>query len=254
MPKYWTREETIVALNVYCKIPFKNSNARHPLVREYATLIGRTPDALNLKIGNLGSFDPVLQAKGIVGLRHSSKMDERVWNEFFDNPEELAYESEKIIAKLRHKTVEESAVIDIQDVPEGSERVAVIRQRINQQFFHEAVICSYEARCCVSGVSHRQLLEACHISSWSSDVKNRTNPRNGLCLNPFFHRAFDRFLFSITPDYEIVISNQMIECVDNNSFRDYLVSIQGKSIIMPEKFPPDKDLLYKHHQQYLESL
>lgn len=46
MAKNWTREQLIVALNVYCKIPFKNSSARHPMIKEYAQLIGRTPAAL----------------------------------------------------------------------------------------------------------------------------------------------------------------------------------------------------------------
>ena len=51
----------------------------------------------------------MLRAKGIVGLGHTSKMDETVWNEFFDNPEKLAYESERIIAERMHlsrRTVE----------------------------------------------------------------------------------------------------------------------------------------------------
>ena len=246
----WTREQIIVALNVYCKIPFKNSSARHPLIQEYAKLLGRTPAALNLKIGNLGSFDPVLKSKGIVGLGHTSKMDELVWNEFFENPEKLAYESEKIIADLRHQTPEESTAIDLSDLPEGAERTVITRQRINQQFFHNAVLCSYENRCCITGISHHRLIEACHISSWRDDVKNRTNPKNGLCMNPFFHRAFDGFLFTVTPDYKIEISEQMMESADDNSFHDYLVSINGTNIIMPEKFSPDANLLAIHYEQY----
>ena len=246
----WTREQTIVALNVYCKIPFKNSNARHPLVKKYAELLGRTPAALNFKIGNLGSFDPVLRAKGIVGLGHTSKIDEEVWNEFFDNPEELAYESERIIAELCNKSIEESTGIDFNNIPEGSERISVSRQRINQQFFHEAVLCSYENHCCITGISNRQLLEACHISSWRDDIKNRTNPKNGLCMNPLFHKAFDSFLFTVTPDYKIEISEQMIDGTDDNTFRDFILSIKGKNIIMPEKFYPDKKLLEIHYEQY----
>ncbi|MBR6445895.1 MAG: HNH endonuclease [Prevotella sp.] len=246
----WTREQIIVALNVYCKIPFKNSSARHPLIQEYAKLLGRTPAALNLKIGNLGSFDPVLKSKGIVGLGHTSKMDELVWNEFFENPEKLAYESEKIIADLRHQSLEESTAIDLSDLPEGAERTVITRQRINQQFFHNAVLCSYENRCCITGISHHRLIEACHISSWRDDVKNRTNPKNGLCMNPFFHRAFDGFLFTVTPDYKIEISEQMMESADDNSFHDYLVSINGNNIIMPEKFSPDANLLAIHYEQY----
>ena len=64
----WTREEIIVALNLYCKIPFKESRATHPLVKQYAELIGRSPAAMNLKIGNLGRLDPTLRARGITGL------------------------------------------------------------------------------------------------------------------------------------------------------------------------------------------
>ncbi len=246
----WTREQTIVALNVYCKIPFKSSNARHPLIKEFAKIIKRTPAALNFKIGNLGSFDPALRAKGIVGLGHTSKMDEIVWNEFFDNPEKLAYESEKIIANMKHQSIEESTSLNFTDLPEGTERESITRQRVNQQFFHDVVLCSYENRCCITGINHRNILEACHISSWRDDVKNRTNPKNGLCMNPLFHRAFDCFLFTVTPDYIIEISEQMIDCTENNSFRDYLVSINGNNILMPEKFSPDRNLLAIHYEQF----
>ena len=87
------------------------------MIKEYAQLIGRTPAALNLKIGNLGSFDPVLKEKGITGLAHTSKMDEDIWNEFWDNPEKLAYESEKIISELKHQSIEESTIVDLSDFP-----------------------------------------------------------------------------------------------------------------------------------------
>ena len=66
----WTREQTIVAFNVYCKIPFKNSSSRHPEVIRYAKIIGRSPAALNMKIGGriLEGLDPQLKQKGITGL------------------------------------------------------------------------------------------------------------------------------------------------------------------------------------------
>ncbi|MFT6203161.1 MAG: putative restriction endonuclease [Spirosomataceae bacterium] len=57
MPKNnWTREETIVAFNVYCNIPFKDSRASHPEIIKYAHIIGRSPSALNMKVGNFGRF------------------------------------------------------------------------------------------------------------------------------------------------------------------------------------------------------
>lgn len=42
----WTREQLIMALNVYFKIPFKDVKENHPLIQKYAPLIGRTPTAL----------------------------------------------------------------------------------------------------------------------------------------------------------------------------------------------------------------
>ena len=40
MNNNWTKEETIIAFNVYCKIPFKDSNKNHPLIKKYADIIG----------------------------------------------------------------------------------------------------------------------------------------------------------------------------------------------------------------------
>ena len=37
----WTREQTIVAFNVYCKVPFKKSSKTHPTIIKYANIIGR---------------------------------------------------------------------------------------------------------------------------------------------------------------------------------------------------------------------
>ncbi|TGX83898.1 hypothetical protein E5358_01615 [Palleniella muris] len=45
---------------------------------------------------------------------------------------------------------------------------------------------SYNFHCCISGVAIPELLEACHIINWSDDATQRTNPKNGICLNSFF--------------------------------------------------------------------
>ncbi len=252
--KNWTREEIIVALNLYCKIPFKNSRASHPLVKQYAQLIGRTPAALNLKIGNLGRLDPTLRAKGITGLSNGSKLDELVWNEFISNPDALAFESEQIIAQYKQQDIEPSNHIDKKSLPAGKERLAIVRQRVNQNFFRDAVLSSYNYQCCISGVSNQSLLDACHISSWKEDINNRTNPCNGLCLNSFFHRAFDNFLFAITSDYLIDISEKLLDTTADGEFKDYLSSINGHPIHLPERFIPNSNLLSNHYEQYKSTI
>lgn len=55
--KNWSREETIVAFNVYCKVPFNKSSKTNPIIIKYANILGRTPSALNMKIGNFGRLE-----------------------------------------------------------------------------------------------------------------------------------------------------------------------------------------------------
>lgn len=239
-----------MALNVYCKIPFKDVHEWHPVIKKYAPIIERSTVALKMKIGNFGRFDPELKARGIIGLKNGSKAEENVWNEFWGNPEKLAYESEKLFAERMGETVEQYSDIDISKLPQGKEREVVVRQRVNQNFFRQTVLTSYLNQCCISGITNASLLEACHISDWSEDEANRMNPKNGLCMNPLFHRAYDKFLMAISPDYKIIISEQMMSGAKEDKFRDYLKKIQGQSIIMPEKFSPDVNLLAIHYEQY----
>ena len=131
----WTREETIIAFNIYCKIPFKNSSKTNPTVIKYANIIGRSPSALNMKIGNLGRLDPELKKQGITGLVNGSKLEEDVWNEFNGNWDKLAFESEQLIAEFQNKKIEEIEEIDLTELPEGKERETIIKARVNQCCF-----------------------------------------------------------------------------------------------------------------------
>lgn len=244
----WTREETIVAFNVYCKIPFKSSSKTHPMIIKYANLLNRTPSALNMKIGNIGRLDPDLKRQGISGLVHGAKMEEEVWNEFYGNPELLAFESEKIISKLQGKSIEK--IIDTNDLPQGKEREIIIKQRINQSFFRMTVLSSYNNRCCISGIGNIELLEACHIVGWSENTANRTNPQNGLCMNSFFHKAYDKLFIAISPDLTIIISDELLQNTVDNKFRKYLECINGEKIIMPNKFLSKKEFLQVHYEKF----
>lgn len=247
----WTREETIVAFNVYCKIPFKSSSKTHPIIIKYAKLLGRSPSALNMKVGNIGRLDPDLKEQGITGLIHGAKMEEEVWNEFYGNPELLAFESEKVIAKLSNQSIEDATAIETNDLPQGIERIAIIKQRVNQSFFRSAVMSAYNFRCCISGINAPQLLEACHIVDWSEDINNRTNPKNGLCMNPFFHKAYDKYLLAITPEMLIVVSEELFQGATDKSFFNYLKEINGRKILLPDKFLPKKELLAIHYNKFV---
>lgn len=242
----WTREQTIIALSVYCRIPFNKALNTHPEIVSAAKLIGRSPSAVKMKVGNFGSFDPELKARGIVGLTNSSKMDEAVWNEYCNDWERLAYDSEIIRTKFEAETY------GIKSLPTIQEREAIVKQRISQAFFRTAVLSSYDNRCCISGLSCIDLLEACHIVGWAANIENRLNPSNGICLNTLFHKAYDMHYIGITPDYKVMISERLFDGNTSDSgiytfFRQY----HGIKIRLPNKFMPSKELLYIHHQRFI---
>ncbi|MDR2928063.1 MAG: HNH endonuclease [Cytophagaceae bacterium] len=243
----WTKEETIIAFNVYCKIPFKSSSKTNPTIIKYANIIGRSPSALNMKVGNFGRLDPELRRQGITGLANGSKIEEVIWNEFHGNWDKLAYESELLIAKIQNKTIEESAEIDLIDIPLGKEREGVVKTRVNQSFFRSTVLSSYNQKCCITGLSISDFLIASHIVPWKKDEKNRLNPKNGLCLNSIHDRAFDQGFITITTDYKILVSKYFGDYTNENAVKDLFLKYDKQPILLPDRFLPSRDFLEWHN-------
>lgn len=245
----WTRDQTIVAFNLYCKIPFNRVSSNHPEIIRIAKVIGRSPNSVKMKIGNFGSFDPELKKRGIVGLGNTSKLDENIWNEFNNNWEKLAYESELLIAKFSKKTIEETAHIEAADLPKGKVREAIIKARVNQYFFRSAILSSYNQKCCITGLGITELLVASHITPWAKDEKNRLNPHNGLCLNSIHDKAFERGFLTITPEYKIKLSKYFDDFKKGGVVNDLFFKYNNQAIILPDKFLPSKEFLDYHYQK-----
>jgi len=240
----WTREETIVAFNVYCKIPFKKSSKSNLTVIKYANIIGRSPSALNMKIGNFGRLDPELKKQGITGLINGSKLEEVIWNEFNGNWEMLAFESEELIAKFQNKKIEEVDEFNVDSFPKGLDKKVMVKIRVNQSFFRSTILSSYNLKCCITGLSIPDFLVASHIKPWSKDKENRMNPHNGLCLNSIHDKAFDKGFITVTPDYKIKVSDYS----KDKSVNDFFIKYDNQNIFKPERFLPTKDFLDYHYQ------
>lgn len=242
----WTREETIVAFNVYCKVPFKNSSKTNQTVIKYANIIGRSPSALNMKIGNFGRLDPELKKRGITGLVNGSKLEEEIWNEFNGNWGKLAYESEELIAKFQNKEIEEIEEISLENFPRGKDRETTVKTRVNQNFFRSTILSSYNLKCCITGLSIPDFLVASHIKPWSKDEENRTNPHNGLCLNSIHDKAFDKGFITVTTDFKVIVSKIFDDHSNEKPVNDFFIKYNNHSIIKPERFLPKKEFLDYH--------
>ena len=249
----WTEEQITIVLYEYCRNPFGQFSATKPFVKELGLLLGRSPGAIVRKVGNLASFDPQMKARGVGGLGHTAKLDEVVWNKYFGHWDQLAYDAEILIAKLKNKELEQSLNIDLSNLPIGGERKQEVKRRINQCFFRDTVLSSYENKCCITGINNVKLLHACHIVGWKDDEANRTNPQNGLCLNVLFHKAYDENLIGISPDYEIFVSEEFFGTKLKEvgvSTKEYLREFNNRKLIMPKRFLPDRDLLAIHFENY----
>lgn len=245
----WTREELIIAFNLYCRIPFSKIHYSNPEIIEIAGIIGRSPSSLALKLVNLASIDPALRQRNISGMKHGSKSDRLIWDEFKENREELIYESQVAIARLKGQPMDDVAHIEADDLPgEGKEREAIIRARVNQSFFRNVVLSSYENQCCITGIAVPELLIASHIIPWARDVRNRLNPANGVCLNALHDRAFDNGLITIAPDYKVKISSALKKTKNCGVFEGFFLPFHDRQIRLPQKFIPSPEFLLYHNK------
>lgn len=248
----WTREDLIIAFNLYCKIPFGRIDHRNPQIIDLAKTLHRTPSSVAWKLSNFARLDPSLQARGIKGASHGSKGEVEVWEEFNENWERLAFESEGLLARRTGVPIERLAAIDETELPsEGKERERLVRIRVNQHFFRSAVLAAYEYRCCITGVSIPELLSASHIAPWSADPKNRMNPRNGLCLTVLHHRAFDLGLITINTEFRVKVSTKLLNVKDDDAVQGFFGRYHNEEVRLPTRFLPDMKFLKRHSRMFV---
>lgn len=252
----WTREEHILAFNLYNQTPFGKIHVSNPRIQSLARLIGRSVGSVSYKLANFARLDPSLKARGIKGLGNGAKGEADVWSEFERDPESFAFESQRLMAKYTGASLLEYAEVKTDDLPPvGMERDAIVKQRVNQDFFRRRVLSAYNGTCCITGLAVPQLLVASHIVPWAKDKKNRLNVRNGLCLNALHDRAFDKGLIWITESGTVQVAPTMLNgLLGRLAEAQWLASFDGKPLLLPKKFEPDPQLLGIHRRMSQESL
>ena len=98
------------------------------------------------------------------------------------------------------------------------------------------------------GLSVPQLLNASHIVPWSVDLKNRTNPRNGLCLSAIHDRAFDYGLLTVTPDLKVKLSPKVRGNRRGKAAEEFFFQFENERISPPRRFAPDESFLRYHNE------
>ncbi len=243
----WTRNETLVAFNIYCRTPFGRLHARNPEIVEVANALSRTPNALAMKCCNLAAFDDALKSRGIKGLSKTSRQDQEVWDEFNREPEDIAFEAEEAYSRLLNCQFRSKPEVRWEDVA-GLDRSAMTKVRVNQHFFRSIVLAGYRSECAVCELPLAALLVASHIVPWSVDKTLRMNPQNGICLCAIHDRAFDKGIMRIGTDFRVSIHQKVLQLAASSAVTDYLVRFEGKRMLLPDRWHPDPLLLERHSQ------
>lgn len=247
----WSREELIVALNLYLKLPFGKLHSRNADIIHLAELIGRTPSSVAIRLNNFASVDPYHQQRGIGGLPGGKAQVEPIWAEFFEQKEDLIFESERILAHLENQTLESKYQADFEFQSGGligETKLRIIKTRVNQHVFRQMVMANYQNRCAITGINIPELLVASHIIPWSVNEKERLNPENGICLSPLYDKAFDQGLIGFNSNFEMQISKRLEQRMKEPFFAQWFEPMIGKPLHPPQKYWPKKEFLEWHWQ------
>lgn len=173
---------------------------------------------------------------------------------YFPNTKGKSHAKDSLIFidNLTNQIVEESPV-------EYSAKVKVLKATLSATEFEEAIILrgslfkrevpkKYKYTCCVSQLkidvsfNSTMLIEACHIEPFSVSYIDTIS--NGIALSPTLHTAFDRGLFTISDDYEIIISSKFTESKSVHGLKQF----HGKKILLPDlqSHYPDVDRIRWH--------
>lgn len=240
-PRNWTRQETLAALALYCKLPFGRLHARNPEIIALAKKLGRTPSSVAMKCCNLASLDETHRSRGVRGLAKASRLDQDIWAKFRDRPEDVCYEAAQALASY----VTRPPQADLPEYPavEGLDREAITRVRVNQYFFREMILASYSSACAVCQIRIPEVLVASHIVRWADDPSTRMSPRNGLCLCGTHDLAYERGVLLVRSDYQIEIAERVEVFRGDPPADEWLFRYCGRQIVSPERWTPEPRLL-----------
>jgi putative restriction endonuclease len=246
--KLWTRDELILAFNLYLKLPFGKMHSRNVEIVHLAKIVGRTPSSVAIRLTNFAHVDPYHQKRGVKGMSGGRRQVEPIWNEFINDKEKLVFESERILAEKENMTIETKFAEILYDTRnlKGETKIREVKTRVNQNFFRQVVIANYSGKCAITGIDIPDLLVASHIIPWSKNEEERLNPENGICFSALYDKAFDKGYIGINEKLKILISSQLKNKEKEDYYSKYFSHLSGTRIFLPNKYHPKKEFLQYH--------
>jgi len=139
--------------------------------------------------------------------------------------------------------------------PERRYGLRLVRQRLHQATFREAVLTAYDQRCAISGLPEPRLLDAAHIVADRDETAGQPIVPNGLPLSKLHHAGFDANLIGIDPDFRIHISDALLLMNDGPMFEQGIKALVGRTLRLPSRKIdwPDRDRLAQRFEEFRAS-
>lgn len=202
--RLWTREEMILALDLYFRIPFGRIHKTNPDIIKLAEFIGRTPSSVGMRLSNYASCDPELRAAGIKGLNSGIKTCQPYWDEFANSRGKL----KSAAIESRINLIQTNSTDSNQFYTHISEWDNLVNEMYDYKF-QDIVSKNYHEHCAISGMKAQQFLVGCHIIPSSENEEESMNANNGIYLNLLYARAFVEGLIGFDKDFKIHFSSEL---------------------------------------------
>jgi len=162
------------------------------------------------------------------------------------------WDANRLTAKVVFGMTEQGELEAPQDAVERRYAPRVVKQRLHQAVFREAVITAYKGKCAVSGLPEQRLLDAAHIISDKNEAYGQPIVPNGLPLSKIHHAAFDAHMLGIDPDYRLHVSDRLL--VQNDGpLLETLKQLHKQKLHLPKRIQdyPDRDRLAQRFEAFL---
>jgi hypothetical protein len=256
--RLWTRDELLIAFSLYNRLPFGKYHSRNADVMRVAQAIGRTPDALAMRLSNFASLDPMHQKRGIKGLGSTGPALVKFWQEVTADWTRTAVESEQAWDRSAVLAASDLGAAPAQEVAARmaatrTETWAEVKVRTVQTFFRRTVLASYGQSCAMCGIKPAALLTAGHIIPWSQSEPRRADPTNGLSLCALHDRAFDQGLIGLDEGLRVMVSHKLEVKEPSPTHREALLNLKGRNLTQPTRYHPDPAALEWHREKVFEA-
>jgi len=121
---------------------------------------------------------------------------------------------------------------------------ASFKTRVHQRAFRTRVLVAYRSQCAFCRLRYVELLDAAHIIP-DKDPAGEPLVANGLSLCKIHHAAFDRHFIGVSPDYEIVVREDLLSEEDGPMLTHGIQGLHQRKLIMPRNSRdwPDQERL-----------